>query len=201
MTDTLLAEILARLDLVVFEQLPAGVFLRVGHVEPPSWFRRLFLEAAGNEPVTIAEAFPFVEHFLTDAENFWREGSERRLRSDPFTIADPERGEVPLVASAVAVGHRRFLVLERPPDFDERRGALQRAREQALDHEEHVRRTGALLAPVDAARQLTERLATSGLTPEQRALASGISEQLASLSTSIETLAPLPKGVSRPRRR
>jgi hypothetical protein len=200
-TDTVLADILARLDLVVFERLPEDVFLRVGSAPPPAWFSRLFLHAAEDEPITIAQALPFIEHFLGDAEDFWRQArDEQRLRSDPFTMADPSGGEIALVASAVVVGDRRFLIIESPYDFNERRRALQSAREHVLAHEEHVRRTGALLTPVAAARQLAEQLAASGLTPEQQQLAVGIVEQLASLSASIETLAPLPKGVSRRRR-
>ena len=102
-----------------------------------------------------------------------------------------------LVASAVVVANRCFLILESPYDFEERRGALQSARENVLAHEEHLRRTGALLTPIDAARQAMQQLTASGLTPDQQILAARISEQLESLSASVESLAPLPKGVSR----
>jgi hypothetical protein len=195
--NSVLGEIIARLDVVVFERLPEGGFWRIASDRPPAWFSRLFPEAAPSEPVTIAQAFPFLDPFLSAAEDVWREGSEERLRSDAFTVTDPSGGEIALVASAVAIDHRSFLILELSSDFDERRRTLQSAREHVLAHEEHVRRTGALLSAVDAAQQLAQQLATSGLTPEQQQLAAGIREQLASLAASIETLAPLPKGVSR----
>jgi hypothetical protein len=105
-----------------------------------------------------------------------------------------------LVASALAIEHRNFLILEKPSDLDERRRTLQQAREHTLAHEEHVRRTGALREPVGAARQLLDRLEATGLGPEQQALAAAIGERLASVASSLETLAPLPKGVSRRRR-
>jgi hypothetical protein len=194
-TDTLLAEILARLDLVVFERLPVG-FVRLGSAVPP-WFGGLFPEAARDERVTFGEVLPFLEYFLAEAEKFWREGGAPCLRSEVFTATDSSGGELALMASAVAAVDRRFLVLEVPHGFDERRRALQSAREQGLAHEEHIRRTGALQAPVDIAQRLARQLARSGLTFDQQQLAGGVVEHLANLSAAIETLAPLPKGVAR----
>jgi hypothetical protein len=197
-TSSVLGEVLARLDLVVFERLPEGVFWRIAREQPPAWFSRLFPEAAQSEPgTTISQAFPFLEPFLSAAEDVWREGSEQRLRSDAFPVTDTSGGEIALVASAVAIDDRCFLILELSYDFEERRRTLQSARQHVLAHEEHVRRTGALLTPVDAADQLARQLSESGLTPDQQHLATRIREQLASLAGSIETLAPLPRGVSR----
>jgi hypothetical protein len=195
--SSVLAEIVGRLDLVVFERLPEGIFWRIAPDQSPAWFSRLFPEAERNEPITIAQAFPFLEPFLSAADDVWRKGGGECLRSDVFMETDPSGGEVPLVASALAIDRRCFLILELPYDFEERRRTLQSARQHALEHEAHVRRTGALLTPVDAAQRLAQQLATSGLTPEQQQLAAGIREQLANLAVSIETLAPLPKGVAR----
>ena len=196
MTNTLFEAILSTLDLVVLERLPHGIFLRMGTARPPSWFSHVIATAAENEPVTVAQALPFVGHFLDDAEFFWRQARNGRLRSDPFTMTDANGAEVVLVASALVVGHRHLLVLESPVDFDERRRALQGARETVLEHEAHVRRTRALLARIDAARALTDQLGNSGLTPAKQQLAAEIGEQLASLASAVEQLAPLPKGVT-----
>lgn len=200
MTDAVLAELLTRLDLVVFERLPGDVFVRFGSAEPPSWFSRLSLTSR-EEAITIEQAMPFVGEFLAEANEAWRAGGETRLSSDPFTVTDTTGGEVALVASAVVAANRCFLILESPHNFEERRGALQSARENVLAHEEHLRRTGALLAPIDAVQQAMQQLTASGLTPDQQILAARISEQLESLSASVESLAPLPKGVSRRLRR
>ena len=196
MTNTLFEAILSTLDLVVLERLPHGIFLRMGTAQPPSWFSHVIATAAENEPVTVAQALPFVGHFLDDAEFFWRQARNGRLRSDPFTMTDAAGAEVVLVASALVIGHRHLLVLESPGDFDERRRALQSARETVLEHEAHVRRTRALLARIDAARALTDQLGNSGLTPAKQQLAVEIGEQLASLASAVEELAPLPKGVT-----
>jgi len=199
-TDAVLAELLTRLDLVVFERLPGDVFVRFGSAQAPSWFSRLSLTSR-EEAITIEQAMPFVGEFLTAANEAWRAGGETRLCSDPFTVTDTTGGEVALVASAVVVANRCFLILESPYDFEERRGALQSARENVLAHEEHLRRTGELLRPIHAAQQVMHQLTASGLTPEQEILAARISELLESLSASVESLAPLPKGVSRRLRR
>jgi hypothetical protein len=195
-TNTLFEAILSSLDLVVLERLPHGIFLRMGTAQPPSWFSHVIATATENEPVTVAQALPFVGHFLDDAEFFWRQARNGRLRSDPFTMTDANGAEVVLVASALVIGHRHLLVLESPGDFDERRRALQSARETVLEHEAHVRRTRALLARIDAARALTDQLGNSGLTPAKQQLASEIGEQLATLASAVEELAPLPKGVT-----
>ena len=196
MTNTLFEGVLGTLDLVVLERLPHGIFLRMGTATPPSWFSDVIAAAGENQPVTVAQAFPFVGHFLDEAEFFWRQARNGRLRSDPFTTKDATGAEVVLVASALVIGHRHLLVLESPGDFDERRRALQSARETVLEYEAHLRRTRALLARIGASRALTDQLANSGLTPAQQQLAVEVGEQLASLASAIEELAPLPRGVT-----
>jgi hypothetical protein len=199
-SNSLADTILAKLGLVVFERLPDGVFMRIAPARAPEWFSRLYLGASGSAPVTLQEAFPFLEGFLLEADEIWRGAATERLRSEPFTILDRAGVETLLVASALAVEHRSFLILEQPDDFDERRRTLQRAREHTLAHEDHVRRTGALLEPIEAARQLLHRLEATGLGPDQQTLTAAIGERLASVTSSLETLAPLPKGVPRRRR-
>jgi hypothetical protein len=200
-TSALLEAILARLDVVVLERLPDGVFLRVGSAPPPAWFSDVMRTAGESRPITVGEALPFVGQFLHEAENFWREGPEERLRSDPFVAATAGGADVGLVASAVVIGQRQFLIIELSRDFDERRRALQSARENVLEHDAHVRRTGALLTPIGAAQKLVQQLADSGLTPAQGQLADDLRTQLAAVSEAVESLAPLPKGVSRAQRR
>ena len=201
MTDIVLAEILAALDLVVFERLPGGVLERIGAAPPPPWFTRVFPEPSPDETASVPESLPFLANFLADAEEVWRSGDEPRLRSDPFTMSDRSGEEITLVASALLVGDRCLLVLEVPGGFEERRRALQTARENLLQHEKHLDQTRALLAPIDAAQKMAQQLTRSGLMPDQRELAAGIGEQLSNLAASIESLAPLPKGVSRQTRR
>jgi hypothetical protein len=179
-----------RLGLVVMERLPHGVFLRIGTEPPPSWFSQVVLAANPNEAVTIGEA-----------EAFWREARDGALRSEAFTVTGPSGAQIGLAVTAVTVGHRSLLVLEMIADFDERRRALQSAREQALEHESHVGRTRALLEGIGDARRLAQQLAESGLAAAPQQLALRLGEHLASLSSAVEVLAPIPEGVTRGRGR
>lgn len=193
MTDSVLDDIFARLDMVLFERHPDGPIARVGSASPPEWFNRLPAVRDRDD----VQALPFFANFLVDAEQFWREGGQGRLRSDPVMVTDASGAEVPLLVHAVGVDERRFLILELPFEFEERRRVLQSARELALARDAHVRNTRALLGAVDDARRLAHQLAAGELTSDQRQLARGISDQLASLSATLEALAPLPRGVSR----
>jgi len=190
-----------RLGLVVMERLPHGVFLRIGTEPPPSWFSQVVLAANPNEAVTISEALPFVGHFIGEAEAFWREARDGALRSEAFTVTGPSGAQIGLAVTAVTVGHRSLLVLEMIADFDERRRALQSAREQALEHESHVGRTRALLEGIGDARRLAQQLAESGLAAAPQQLTLRLGEHLASLSSAVEVLAPIPEGVTRGRGR
>ena len=201
MSYSVFEAIFNRLGMVVMERLPHGVFLRIGTEPPPSWFSQVVLATNPNEAVTISEALPFVGHFLDQAEAFWQEGRDGRLRSEAFTVTDPSGASIGLAVTAVTVGHRSLLVLEMIADFEERRLALQSAREHALEHETHVGRTRGLLEGIDDARTLAQQLAESGLAAAQRQLALQIGEHLASLSSAVEGLAPIPDGVTRGRGR
>ena len=196
MSDVLFAELVAALDLVVFERMPDGVFLRLGVGQPPAWFARSFRQAAQDKAVTLAEAFPFLENFLVEAEAIWDAGRDGRTRSEPFVV-NLSGGEIALVATALAIGHRHFLIIELPHDFEERRHALQGARDQALAREHLVTRIAALVPAASSAVRLTTQLLASGLTGPQETVALGIKDQVTRLLEALETLAPRRSGVSR----
>lgn len=200
MTTTVLPDVIARLDLAVFEQVAEGVFLRLAPAGPPGWLSEVLPEAPRNAPMVLAQAFPFLERFMGDAERLWHDGAGPRVRSDVFTSPGASGRDVAIVATAIAVDARRFLVLESPAAFAEWQRALQCARDQALGHEDHLRRTAALRGPVEAAQQLVHRLSSGEVSAEQRQVVDALTAQLARLLAEIEALAPLPKGV-RPERR
>jgi hypothetical protein len=186
--DTVFADLVTALDLVVLERQPGGAFqLAIGTL-PPAWFTHLFRETAHGEPITITRVFPFLDTFLDEAERFWEARRGSRLSSEPFVVADASGGEMALTASAVAIGGRRFLIIEMPEDFDDRRRTLQRAREHALAHEQFVRRVSELVDPVADAARLTGQLLESGLTPQQQTLAAGVRDQLAKVNDGLQSL-------------
>jgi hypothetical protein len=84
---------------------------------------------------------------------------------------------------------RRFLIIEMPDDYDDRRRALQSAREHVLAHEQFVRRVSALVDPAADAARLTGQLLDSGLTPQQQPLAAGVRDKLDKVSDTLRSLA------------
>jgi hypothetical protein len=197
--DTWVGSLLTRLDLVVLERMPHGVFLRLGGGAAPLWFSRVMAPASPSDSVTVAAAIPFLEHFLSDAGRFWDDVREGRMQSEPFMVADPEGGELGVVATAIGLGPRHFLVLGLAADFAQRRHSLQVAREHMLEHEQYVRRTGELLDPLETVRNTLTQLSTTALTAEQTTLLDGVRRELTGVAEVIAALAPLPKGVRRSR--
>ena len=177
MTDAVLAELLTRLDLVVFERLPGEVFVRVGSDPPPSWFSRLSLSPR-EEAITIEQAMPFVGEFLAEANEAWRAGGEKRLCSGSVH----GYGHDGWGSSACGVGRRRRQSILPDPRIALRlrraaRGPPDRTRERARPRGAPPAYR-ALLRPIDAAQQLMQQLTASGLTPNREILAARISEQL-----------------------
>ena len=202
MSYSVFEAILNRLGMVVMERLPHGIFLRVGTEPAPSWFSQVVLAANPNEAVTIGEALPFVGHFMDEAEAFWRKGRDgaaplggvhrhRSVRRADWPRGDRRDGRPPLVCWC-----SRWSRTSKSAAV-----ALQSARENALEHEAHVGRTRALLEEIDDARALAQQLADSGLAAAPQQLALQIGEHLASLSSAVEVLAPIPDGVTRGRGR
>ena len=179
--------------------MPHGVFLRVGTAPAPEWFSHVMAGAAADGPSTIADALPFVDHFWTRP----RSSGGRAGRTAPLGalhVKDAAGAEFGLVASAVVVGHRHLLVLE----YHQRlRGAPSRPAERPggpgarspPGTDPGV--VGGMATPAALAQQLAE----SGLAAATEQLALEIGEQLSSLSSAVEDLAPIPKGVTRSRGR
>lgn len=94
------ASLLAALGFAVFERIGEGSFKLL---EPsPDWL-----------PVgSLTEAFPFLEVFLTDAEEFWTSpGNRAALQSDFWTQAGASGDELHFCANAMAQ-ERKFLLVE-----------------------------------------------------------------------------------------
>jgi hypothetical protein len=171
MRDPLLTDLFHALDLFVAERLPDSSFVAV--TPPPKWLTQFLVAATDGGPVTIAQAFPYLDSFLSDAETFWQDGTESPLVSGPFTVAG-QTEEVLLRASALNVGVHSLLVLARLRGDADVRPLLQHARENALEHERIVKHLDALKEPLKTLSRLTRELLETDLTSAQRALAEGI---------------------------
>jgi signal transduction histidine kinase len=139
--DSLLTEVFAALDVIVAERAADGSFRTLGAV--PGWFTWLYPQAEGQTDRLRLEQFsPFLENFLVDAEEFWREGRPGQLRSGPWAEAGASGKEDHLEASALSVAGRRVLLISLLGSaYEERRRLLQIARENALVQRQLVRET------------------------------------------------------------
>jgi signal transduction histidine kinase/DNA-binding response OmpR family regulator len=113
--------VLGALGYAVFERTAPGAFALVE--SDPGWL------PAGD----VADAFPFLESFLPDAEEFWGEPASRTaLYSDFWTQPDSSGQERQFCAIAIA-GERQFLLIESAERrFAEMRSAVQYAHEVSL---------------------------------------------------------------------
>ncbi len=132
MPGSLFAELFAALDTVVMERTSAGVFRLTGPA--PDWCQRLYLEvASGPDSLRPGDRFPFLEHFLVDAEHFWLTRSAGQLKSGPWRELDTVGYEHYLEATAVCLGERKILLLALPEmEYEEQQTIIQKARENSL---------------------------------------------------------------------
>jgi hypothetical protein len=195
--EPVLATLVALLDVVVLERLHGGAFRQLGGQPSPAWFVETFVGEEPGAPVTLVQAFPVLDAFLSEAEIFWERTGFGRLEGEAFVVTGPGGHNLPLSAVAVAMEGRRFLLIQRVAGFDDRQHILQRAREQALAHEQIVKQIHALRRPFAKLTDLTGQLALSGEPSEaQRALLSGIHAEIETLGQVLDGLPKLPPGVS-----
>jgi hypothetical protein len=143
-SDSVLNDLTTALDLIILEALPSGAFKRIEYSHVPRWFYAAFHDAAAGRPVALQQAFPVLEGFLKDAERLWAAGVDGRRDSESFLIADSEGREVPVVATALAVRGRQYLLVQHDASYQERQQILQRARDHALEHERTLKQLNAL---------------------------------------------------------
>lgn len=101
-----LALLFSTMDYAVFEAV--GADLRQLNV-PPIWFDPL--KTFDGSSQTLTDRLPFLESFLPEASVFWEETQMGRLQSDFWTQTDVSGEAVHLLAYAVALNGRRFLLV------------------------------------------------------------------------------------------
>jgi hypothetical protein len=186
-SETLLSGLLAALDTVVFERLPNRVFIQL--TPSPGWFSEAFGSASAGSPITLAQAFPALDPFLSDAETAWLRRQSSASWSEPFAITTSE-GEVLLRAAAITVGEHPVLTIERLSGLADPRPLLQTARTKELERERTTARLGALRGPADALHATVQQLIATELTGQQR-------ELVEALRRSIEQMVAVADGRQR----
>ena len=128
---------------VVLEALGFALFLRakdgslraVG--KPPEWLRQLWPALDAPEAqLPVADASPFLENFLIDAEESWRRGGDHRARSGPWIEQKAGGEQVQLDATALSGGGQSILLIEQlGAEFEAKKDVLQKARETVIAHQ------------------------------------------------------------------
>jgi hypothetical protein len=160
-------DLLRALDLFALERLPDHTFMALS--PPPPWVRHALTSADAGQPLTLANAFPFLDRFLTEADAFWRGGSTDPLGSASF-VAPGAEDDVLLRAWALNLGPRSVLVLERLKGEADTRQMLQKSRDNKLQQERLERQIEAMKGPLDSIASLLARLRESELDEAQRQL-------------------------------
>ncbi|HMJ06768.1 MAG TPA: HAMP domain-containing sensor histidine kinase [Chthoniobacterales bacterium] len=129
------AAVLEALGFALFLRAETGSLRAVGR--SPEWLRQLWpgLDDSASE-LPIAEASPFFENFLIDAEDCWRKGAEQRVRSGPWIEEKGAGEQVQLEATALTVDGQSLLLVQRlSEEFEAKKEMLQRARETVIAHQ------------------------------------------------------------------
>ena len=134
MTDEAFPRLLAALGYLSLRRDGEGGFVVVG--DRPAWYLRLFPDRVTEQVVPVEECFPFLSTFLPTAETFWGSRGQGRNRSGYWVERYASGQEVPLQASALCLDEDDYLLVEYVKSvYEEQKGMLQKARDQALDRE------------------------------------------------------------------
>lgn len=130
----LLGQLFQAMDIVVLERMADGTFRLLSAI--PAWLPRLYPEVTqqhmGLQP---GHVFPFLAHFLEEAQTFWQVKSAGQISSGPWRETDATGQEYALEALAFCLSRHQILCLTCPKwPFAATQALLQRARDERLVH-------------------------------------------------------------------
>ena len=142
------------MDYAVFEAVGANLCqINI----PPAWFNRLVTFEHCSH--TLMEHLPFLESFLPEASFFWKETQNGRIQSDFWTQTDVSGEEVHLLAYAVSLNGRGFLLIRSVQELYKERERWQiYAHETAIQLKTIQRLQGEMEASAAALARANERL-------------------------------------------
>ncbi len=132
MADLIANQILSKLGILSLEHHPDGQLSILG--EPPKWAIALLVCVRNHFshllPVDIS---PFLENFITDAEEFWQTLPGEELRSGLWTETFKDQTEINLEAVAIFIDQRKIILIEASTSaYLEKLSWLQIARQEQL---------------------------------------------------------------------
>ena len=127
--------VLEALGFALFAREKSGALTLLG--EAPGWLAELWPHLKSEmRTLPVADASPFLENFLFDAEECWDKGGEARADSGPWIEQNARGEEIELQAMALNANGRKLLLLERLGQlFEAKKAILQRARETVIAHQ------------------------------------------------------------------
>jgi signal transduction histidine kinase/HPt (histidine-containing phosphotransfer) domain-containing protein/ActR/RegA family two-component response regulator len=135
MMPALTTELFQLLGYALCEDRSGGKFVLL--YDPPDWFRAIWgSQSASGDLLALADRSPFLEAFLSEAEEHWNSNAETPLASGAWVESDSARHEIPLEARAWRLDGKRILSIQSPrEEFEKQRHTLQTARDSLLVHE------------------------------------------------------------------
>ena len=136
---SMLSVILKQLEIAAFQWNKDDDFTPIN--ELPDWFSGLYNKRMARSGVPtnfhLANAFPFIENFLYDAEKLWSQSTDGQLHSGLWT--EITANDVEFYIEAVAINALQTPVLlftNETTNFDVRHKVFQTARNLALQNEQ-----------------------------------------------------------------
>ena len=158
MTDSILSNLCAALDLAVLQQAETRIYRAVGNL--PNWWEKLDPDgkiATGG--FHIGDDLPFLREFLNDAEQFWNQSDEQWLESGIWQESFIDGSCCHFEASARKIDAKRILVIKRiDADVEDRTALLQRGRENKLAYQLDIAQRQRLEEELRRAKQAAEDL-------------------------------------------
>lgn len=133
---SVLSKLFGTLDMVILERQPDQKFTLL--TPPPDWLLEFMpgLES-GRTDIDPGEGFPFLAHFMMDADAFWTAASSGHLKSGQWTEISDLGHEYELEATAVSMNGQALLLIEFPKmDSTEKQQILQKGRDIHLAHQQ-----------------------------------------------------------------
>lgn len=130
---------LAEQGYALFEYLGDGTFHAIGN--SAEWCEKLWgTSGRHGKSIRLAEASPFLENFLVDADSFWNSNRPGTVDSGIWTERGPGSSETQLEATALRLEGKPVLVIRNlAATYADRQRVFQTARDSLLDHERLIR--------------------------------------------------------------
>ena len=129
--ESLFNAVLSTLDMVVFEREEDSAEFRLQGL-PPDWWR-MWVGPANGTVLDLGQCSPFLRDYLVGAHPIWGGQSGVTEKSGPWTEPDRQGGTMTLEATALSIGSKKLLLIERlGSGFEQMHAIVQRARDKML---------------------------------------------------------------------